>query len=222
MAEWVGDRPEWLVAAAEPWPSLDAFRSGERLQWLSPLRDADWVEFRDEMWTEAGLAWPSPQQAKWWPRGGPQWDGAATVPGTNGRRGGLLVEAKSHVDELASSIDDDVHTDSRKTIEQALDETRKYLRGRPRRYWSDGYYQYANRLAWLYYLRAKRGLDAWLLFVYFTGDHFESAPPQARTFPADAAAWRPSLQKMKKALGLREPHPLSPWVREVFLDADGK
>jgi hypothetical protein len=222
MAEWVADRPEWLAVSAGPWPSLDGFRSGEPVIWLSPLRDSAWSEFRDEMWRDVGLPWPSPHQTQWWPRGGPQWDGVATVPGTNGRRGVLLAEAKSHIAELNSSIDKKAHPDSRRTIEHAVDEARKYLRGRPRKYWSDGFYQYANRLAWLYYMRAKRGLDAWLLFVYFTGDDFETQPPQDRTFPTDEAEWRPALDDMKHKLGLREPHPLSPWVREVFLNANAK
>lgn len=217
MAEHVESRPEGLVLAAEPWPSLDAFRSGTPLRWLCPLRGNNWVEMRDEMWAEAGLRWPSPKDAGWWPRNGPVWDGVALVPGTGGRQGVLLVEAKSHVDEVASSID--ATPDSERRIKAALDETRKHLNGGSPKYWADGYYQYANRLAWLYYLRAKRGLDAWLLFVYFTGDYFESDPPQQRTFPGTAEEWKPPLANMKRKLGLSEPHALTPWLREAFLSA---
>jgi hypothetical protein len=164
MAQWVGDLPEWIVPHAGSWPSFEAFRSGEPLRWLCPLETTDWLELRDEMWEQSHLPWPSPQQAGWWPKGGPQWDGVAVVPGSSGRRGVLLVEAKSHVAELSSAID--ASPDSKKLIEKALDETRRFVRGRSRASWYTAYYQYANRLAWLYYLRAKRGLDAWLLCVY--------------------------------------------------------
>src|SRR4051812_26974996 len=89
IAEWVGARPEWLITAAGLWPSLEVFRAGEPMQWLSPLAADGWVEFRDETWQKAGLPWPSPQRAGWWPSGGPQWDAVAVVPGAHSRRGVL-------------------------------------------------------------------------------------------------------------------------------------
>src|SRR5438034_983661 len=73
------------------------------------------------------------------------------------------------------------------------------------------------RLRWLYYLRAKRGVHGWLLWVYFTGDHFESRPAKQRIFPTDEQAWRSTLDEMKRALSLREPHPLSAWTRDAFV-----
>ena len=36
--------------------------------------------------------------------------------------------------------------------------------------WTKCFYQYANRLAHLYFLKELNGIDAALVFVYFTGD----------------------------------------------------
>jgi hypothetical protein len=216
MARWAA-QPERLLVHAGDWPSLEAYRSGEPLEWLSPRADGDWRELRDEMWETARLPWPSPQQTGWWPKGGPQWDGVAMVLGSSGQRGVLLVEAKSHTAELASSID--ASDRSAAVIEKALDETRRYLGGRSRRAWTDDYYQAANRLAWLYMLRVKRGLAAWLLSIYFIGDSFESTPAKQRDFPPDEAGWATALAGMKRSLGLPERHPLSPWLREAFVPA---
>src|SRR3954468_20144025 len=94
--EWLGLRPQLVDEHLSRWPSLSSFRSGTELGWLW-RRGGVFGELRDDLWDRAQLPAPSPQHAGWWPRYGPQWDGAALVPGRYGSTGLLLVEAKSHV-----------------------------------------------------------------------------------------------------------------------------
>jgi hypothetical protein len=60
-------------------------------------------------------------------------------------------------------------------IEKALNEITSYVRAKPRAPWSGTFYQLANRLAHLYFLR-KHGFKAWLVLVNFVGDDDMSGP----------------------------------------------
>jgi hypothetical protein len=60
--------------------------------------------------------------------------------------------------------------------------------------WTEGYYQYANRLAYLHFLQA-HGLRAHLLFVYFCRDIEMKGP-------ASTEEWKRSLRAVYSALGL--------------------
>ena len=63
----------------------------------------------------------------------------------------ILVEAKSHIPELLSSTG--AGAKSLTKIRSSLDMTRESLRSRGSFDWTNGFYQYANRLAHLYLLR---------------------------------------------------------------------
>src|SRR5438105_13010922 len=95
MCQWVNDRRPAFEAQLEGWPSLDAFRLDAALDWLCPLRESNFAEVRDGLWKLAELPNQSPQESGFWPARGPVWDGAAIVPGRDGERGILSVEAKS-------------------------------------------------------------------------------------------------------------------------------
>jgi len=72
---------------------------------------------------------------QFWPNGGPQWD--ALARSFSGKL--LLVEAKSHITELISSL----HAkdeESIKRIKQSLEETKKYLNSKAKVDWSQGFY----------------------------------------------------------------------------------
>ena len=81
-----------------------------------------------------------------------------------------------------------------------------------------GYYQAANRFAFLYYLRARRNIPTWLFFVYFVGDEFEveGVPQQC---PAHEDDWKPAIDEMHVLLGMKDCHPFSCFSRDVFLAA---
>ena len=76
--------------------------------------------------------------------------------------------------------------------------------------WSRTYYQYANRLSHLYLLRGCNRIDAFLVFLYFTG----AADVRG---PSSQAEWTESIRAVHRALELGS-GPLTPFVIELFLD----
>jgi hypothetical protein len=215
MCEWANAHRAALESRLLEWPSLGSFHAGGPMRWLCPLRP-ECSELRDGLWKRAELPEPTPQQDGWWPARGPVWDGAAVVVGSGGGRGVVLIEAKSHADELKSGRSAAEGTRLNR-IRASLAEVKEHLGVPAETEWTGSYYQVANRLAYLYYLR-KRGIEAWLVSIYFLGDQFDS-PGRQLTFPATEEAWRPYIAAAKAALGLPEQHPLSARTRELFLPA---
>lgn len=217
MCEWVNGDPVRFESYLAEWPCLVELKAHGPLEWLSPLGRDGFKELRDGLWAAAGLPRPSPQEAGWWPPRGPQWDGVAVVRDPDREaRGVLLVEAKSHIAELASPPTG-AEGDRLTTIRDALDEVKTYADGSGGSDWWRRYYQLTNRLAYLYYLRVKLGFPACLLWVYFVGDGFGA--PGARTFPASEAGWRPAIDAAKTELGLHGAHKLSEFTFEAFVPA---
>ena len=65
------------------------------------------------------------------------------------------------------------------------------------RSWEGPFYQYANRLAHLYFLRGLNRIDANLLFLYFA-----DAPDVPKSDLCTAAQWEDAIKRTNKALGL--------------------
>lgn len=65
----------------------------------------------------------------------------------------------------------------------------------PDRNWTGNLYQFANRLAHLYFFRKRANVQAWLVNVYFTDD--PSSP-----HPTSRADWAAALSRVKEQLGL--------------------
>ena len=85
--------------------------------------------------------------------------------------------------------------ESLKTISKRLDDTQRWLNCRaPSIDWKCGFYQYANRLAHLYFLREKAGKEAYLIFLYFIAD--------LTHISASREAWNSALKLQKKLMGL--------------------
>jgi hypothetical protein len=61
--------------------------------------------------------------------------------------------------------------------------------------WEAPFYQYANRLAHLYFVRQLNGLDAYLLFLYFA-----DSPDVPK--PCTAQQWQGAVRLTEKCLGL--------------------
>ena len=76
----------------------------------------------------------------------------------------------------------------------------------------NGYYQYANWLAFLYYLRARQNVPAWLALVNFVGDGFDGS---TSTFPTSAAGWA-GAERSREASGLAPHHALSPYLVRLY------
>ena len=83
--------------------------------------------------------------------------------------------------------------------------------------WSRCFYQYANRIAHLYFLKKEvNGIDAVLVFLYFVGD---DTRPGVK--PVSREGWEAAIALANEHLGLRAS---SPWLRQnvfdVFLNVD--
>ena len=148
--------------------------------------------------------------SKFWPaRGHKQsWDAI----GQAGRTW-LLVEAKANHPEFCSPPTG-ASGASLAQIRRALGRVKRDLGVHHWFNWTGTYYQYANRLATLWFLRT-HGVDARLLFIYFVGDRFPDSTP----CPASEKEWSELIEARRLTLGLPVNHALSPYEDHVFLPA---
>jgi hypothetical protein len=183
-----------------------------QVRWKSPLQSEGFKEYHDDEVFGALEISPPPAMHDLWPRRGPRWDGLAVIDTAQGPPAGkqvVLVEAKAHLTELISG--------GTRALEPAATLIRASLQGVRDRLapgsdadWSSRYYQYANRLAHLCFLR-DRGVDAHLAFVYFF-----NAPGMRG--PTSAGGWQAAIETVEKHLGLGD-HGLRPYVHKLFIDA---
>jgi len=211
----------WLQLVVNRSPKLidDAIREAlgldqdETIEWLSPLESDCFHEYQDQAFLEClGIA---PQQLRlqlkdFWPKRGPVWDGLAKT--SCGRL--FLIEAKANIPEFNSSPTA-ASGNSLTKIEKALNKTRKWLKVRAETDWTKCFYQYANRLAHLYFLKKVNGIDAVLVFVYFVGDTTTDRELVSRE------GWEAAIQLATSHLGIGTNSPLiRDNVAHVFIDVD--
>lgn len=178
-----------------------------KIVWTSPKEDDDFAEYRDgDFLKKVGAAELEAPLAKFWPAKGPQWDALATF----GKDGIIIVEAKANIPEIVSPGTG--ATGNRlKHIERSLGETKAFLGVTAGTIWSGKLYQYANRLAHLFFLRTISKRRAYLVFVYFTGAHDVDGPDTK-------AEWLAAQGVVKGVLGLPKRHKLSRFVGDVYID----
>ena len=154
----INDRPELLDQLVAEHLQIPV---DEDIQWLSPLKKDNYAEYRNQSFLrllDAKLD-RCPLE-DFWPRGGPQWDALG-----RSRTGRLfLVEAKSHIQELLSTLKARDAASQRK-IQESLAKTREFLNASNEVDWTRGFYQYCNRLSHLYLLRHLNGLPAYLILI---------------------------------------------------------
>lgn len=176
------------------------------IDWLYP-KDGVCEEPRDLAFLELS----EPQIELWhdfWPNSGNRrWDGIARCNGD-----WLLFEAKANETEF-NSPGTDASPKSFQQIIEALGEVKRHLRVPQETVWHQKYYQYANRIAVVYFLNVVAKIPAHLIFLYFTGDAF----PDGRTCPHNEQDWRLLIDNCHAALKLPSAHPLSDRIHEVFL-----
>ena len=214
----LGGSQRWLQLAVNRCPGVidEAIAKaigpehGGSIQWLSPLESDGFTEYQDDAFLERlSISLQYRRLEDFWPARGPVWDGLAKMSG--GRY--LLIEAKANIPEFDTSPTGATGRSLAK-IRKALDETRAFLGVRSKTDWSECIYQYANRLAHLYFLRELNKLDAMLIFVYFVGDTTVSDK-----YPISHEGWQSAIDLATHHLGVRM-H--SPWIRDnvadVFID----
>jgi hypothetical protein len=205
LQKLVNERPEaFNKAIGDAAPAL----AGQTIEWVSPLASENYREYRDLAFLKKlDVQLPERPLDKFWPRGGPVWDGLARTSAGEV----LLVEAKSHIPE-AVSPPSRASGQSLKKIRSSLDETKHYLLGNRDADWAGIFYQVANRLAHLYLLRILNKVPSHLVFVYFVGD-------QGMNGPKTVEEWKGAIRTIETFLGV-EHTKLSPFVHHVYYNID--
>ena len=163
----------WLQLAVNRCPDVideaiakaTGLEHGETVHWLSPLESDSFTECRDQAFLERlGITPQYRRLEDFWPTRGPVWDGLARTSGCRY----LLIEAKANIPEFDTSPTG-ATGESLCKIRKALDDTKKFLKVRSETDWSECFYQYANRLAHLYFLRERNRVDASLCLRLLRG-----------------------------------------------------
>lgn len=197
---------KWLQRFVAEAPAALQPRGLPPLDWISPLAADGYAEYMDGAFLDKlDLARLKPALAEFWPRSGPRWDGLAVFDD-----GVVLVEAKAHTDEFLTTSSKATDPASVAMIAAALSACRSALGADDRSDWVRCYYQYANRLAHLWWLRGQ-GVPAHLLFVHFVGDAERKGPDSPRE-------WEVAERAAHYALGLKPGHPLARWVHVLHPD----
>jgi hypothetical protein len=181
-----GSEIDWIEPPAEQreWRGMDFLREDERVM-------KEWRQF--------------------WPLRGnpPNWDAVAKV--SHPIEEWVLFEAKANHPEFCSKPSGASGLGKTKIL-SALGKTKRHL-GVHRDYpWEGTYYQYANRLACLYFLNIVVGIPTRLVLIYFVGDRF----PDGRLCPGSEDDWKPLIQACHLTLGLPAEHALSNRVHQIF------
>lgn len=212
LQDLVNKRPDLLNSLIlEANQSIRAAVGGD-IQWVSPRAEDDYLEYQDEEFLEgAGYPQLGKELLSFWPAGGPVWDGLAAVPLKKDDRGGIIIlEAKAHIKEVEGP-GCGAKGKSRDVIVKSFTETQRAMGIVPNNRWLGKYYQYANRLAHLYFLLITREIPSWLVFLYFVGDVEQNGP-------ARQEGWKEVLEEVKEELALPQKHVLSAHIINVFFD----
>ena len=192
--------------------------SNSTIRWISPLKP-DYIEYSgDDMLKQLGVVgslsgyWPTKE------RKGAQWDALGSITCTCSNRDSgqkqqeqilILVEAKAHIGEMISNCKATNHV-SLSTIDNAINITKKWLGASSGHDWKKHFYQYANRLAHLHFLRIQRSKLAVLVFLYIVDDP---------SFPTDLTSWNVAIDLEKMVLGLSKRGLKTCGVIDLFYDA---
>ena len=196
---------KWLQTAIEQGGAMLRPASFPDIRWVSPLRGDQFAEYRDSAFLERiGQGHLAAELSDFWPRGGPQWDAL----GLAGNKP-VLVEAKAHITEFFSPASQASELSLAKIL-ASLQSVASSLQARPGADWSKVFFQYANRIAHLDFLR-RHGVDAHLLFVSFIRDRDMGGPES----PAE---WEAAFRVADYALGLSKRHSLSKFIHHVYPD----
>jgi len=207
----VNDYPDYLNCLIYSGsPSLCA-QTIDMPSWVSPLKKDDYLEYYDDDFL---LALDQPrsisQLTEFWPKNGPVWDALAAVKLTDGTKGVILLEAKSYIGELGSpSYHIGAKGQSLDKINKSLDAVKDALGVNRDHDWVGDYYQFANRLAHLYFFNLIAKVPAWLVYLHFIGDIEQGGP-------TTVSDWLKPISLLKEHLGLPQEYALCNRIITVF------
>ena len=176
------------------------------IEWRSPLASDEYAEYRDQAFLNLlDITVRETPLKDFRPTGGPQWDALGKTE--DGRI--LLVEAKSHILEVLSHLGAK-SPQSLERINESLNRTRRDLNVKTSNDWTSPFYQYANRVAHLYFFRELNDVPAYLIFLYFLNDKTIGGPKSKDE-------WLGAIKLIHSYLGVGR-HKLSKYMTEIFID----
>ena len=196
-------RSEHWIRVAVEYPThlnrciRDAFewRADDYIEWVSPIKSDGYAEYYDQAFlARLGLDTLAVPLTEFWPVGGPRWDALAKA----GDGKVILVEAKAYIEEAVDGGSRATPGSAAK-IAAALAQTKAAFGSVSAGSWEHPFYQYANRLAHLYFLRELNGVDAYLVFL-----NFADAPDVPE--PCSKLEWKGADRLIRKCLGITN-HP---------------
>jgi len=182
--------------------------------------DIHWLDFNfaekpgqlDEELKGVEFASPNVQKAwrDFWPSTGNQqnWD----CVGQTSAGKILLVEAKAHLGELKSPTH--AKNDGKEKIKAAFAAVKQSIGVVPTANWMGDYYQFANRIAALWFLK-EHGTDAALINIYFLNDLGNTR----RKCPKDTDSWRAIIADEYEHLGITNNAFVNENVFPCFIEA---
>ena len=199
----VNERPDLLTSFTRTQLDLP---NTDTITWLSPIADDEYAEYQDQAFLDLlGIKLANVSLSDFWPSRGPVWDGL----GRSETGKVFLVEAKSHISEVLSPRTGAGEKSLRK-IKKSLNDTKTFLRSNSEHDWASTFYQYTNRLAHLYLLRALNKVPAYLVFIYFVNDKEMKGPKSIHE-------WNGALSLLTSYLGIGR-HRLKKYIADIFID----
>ena len=183
-----------------------------------PHLDAEWkgLEFLGPDAADVKSAW-----TEFFPQTGnvPNWDAIGLLQ-LESNTEFLLVEAKAHAEEIKNGCRAK-ERGGRPMIREALSKTIEAMRSKANpESWLGQYYQYANRMATLYFL-TQHNIPSRLIFIYFVGED-STLYKDPMHCPKDRQEWDDCLSKMYKHLGIAGASELERRVHQLFLPVCGR
>lgn len=166
----------------------------DSIEWLSPILNDEFAEYYDEEFIDRlgidknKLLIPLND---FWPKSGPRWDGLGKT--NTGKY--FLIEAKAHIDEAVDYSSGATSEISIDLIKNSIEKAKGFYSDNKKAYWQMPFYQYANRLAHLYYLKELNNINAFVIFIYFC-----NAPDVDS--PANSDEWNGHIRTVEKVFAL--------------------
>jgi hypothetical protein len=204
----VNKNPELLRSALR---ASGAIGAREDVAWQSPLADDARGKYREYkegaairlLGLEKRIRAPL---ADFWPSRGPVWDALGIV----GADRPVLIEAKAHIPEAVSRIKASSDA-SKRLIQRSLALAQRHYTRKNKEESSAPFYQYANRLAYQFWLREQNKIPSTLVFLYFLN-------ATEMKGPTTKVEWQGAIRLIHAVLGL--PADLARFgVYDAFVDA---
>jgi len=178
--------------------------------WFSPLLSENFKEYSIQtILNRENVTLNKRTLSSFWPQSGPKWDAIGkSEEGTF-----FLVEAKSYIKEMIKADTGSKNLDNQRQIENSLNEARDFFNPSRSRTWPTTFYQFANRLAFIYLLKQLNKIPAYMLFINFTNDTTQNESPSS---PQE---WEGAYKLLKYHFGIDERR-YAKLVNEMIIDVD--